>query len=222
SGPSPAVPAAPAQDVPEYEQPESVHRHRQPHADRQQPRAVVAGPGQAERAGHDRHADQSHQRGDPRPVGRERARGQERRHAAGGDDQRNQQTVLHSQYSDPVLSTGCAARSPHSTTSRLLTMVALRSSSSSTTPLFCSSSSAISTMPQAPATIRARAATTALACWRCSIAWAISGAYARWLIFASSTSTPAEARRSSRCRLSSSEIATGWLRSDIWSSSCWS
>jgi hypothetical protein len=35
---------------------------------------------------------------------------------------------------------------------------------------------AISTMPTAPSTMRWRAAMMAPACWRCSMAWAISGA----------------------------------------------
>ena len=65
-------------------------------------------------------------------------------------------------YSVPALTIGWAPSSPHSTTSRLLTICALRSSSSSTTPFFCSSASAISTMPTAPATIRVRAAMIAL------------------------------------------------------------
>src|SRR6185503_1413503 len=73
-------------------------------------------------------------------------------------------------YSVPVFTTGCVFCSLHRTTRRLLTIAALRSSSSSTTLRFDSSSSAISTMPTAPSTIRDRAATTALACWRRSIA----------------------------------------------------
>src|SRR5262245_5557842 len=36
-------------------------------------------------------------------------------------------------YSEPVLTTGCTARSPHSTTSRFATICALRSASRSTT-----------------------------------------------------------------------------------------
>src|SRR5690242_11986653 len=77
-------------------------------------------------------------------------------------------------YSVPVLTTAWVPRSPHSTTSRLLTIAALRSSSSSTTPRRLSWSSAISTMLTAPSTIFVRAAMIAPACWRCSIAWAIS------------------------------------------------
>ena len=68
------------------------------------------------------------------------------------------------------------ARSPQSTTSRLLTIAALRSSSSSTMSRSDSRDSAMSTMPTAPSTIRSLAATTAPACWRCSMAPAISGA----------------------------------------------
>ena len=55
-------------------------------------------------------------------------------------------------------------------------MAALRSSSKSTTFFAESSESAISTIPTAPCTIFSRAAMTASACWRRSIAWAISGA----------------------------------------------
>ncbi len=79
-------------------------------------------------------------------------------------------------YSVPVLTTGVTWLSPQSTTMRLLTMAALRSSSNSTTCFSLSSSSAISTMLTAPVTILRRAAMTASACWRRSIAWAISGA----------------------------------------------
>src|SRR5690242_1186306 len=98
-----------------------------------------------------------------------------RRQDVGADAQRIGFLLAH-QYSEPVLTTGWVPRSEHNTVSRLPTICALRSSSSTTTPLFCSSDNAISTMPTAPATIRVRAAITALACWRCSIAWAISGA----------------------------------------------
>ena len=55
-------------------------------------------------------------------------------------------------------------------------MAALRSSSRRTWVLFDRCSSAISTMPTAPSTMRARAATIAPACWRRSMAAAISGA----------------------------------------------
>src|SRR5450631_2007764 len=79
-------------------------------------------------------------------------------------------------YSEPAFTTGDGGWSPHSTTIRLLTMAAFRSSSRVTTPFSVSRLSAISTIPTAPSTIRERAATTALACWRRSIAWAISGA----------------------------------------------
>src|SRR5665647_2514689 len=51
-------------------------------------------------------------------------------------------------------------------------MAAFRSSSRVTTPFSVSQLSAISTIPTAPSTIRERAATTALACWRRSIAYA--------------------------------------------------
>ena len=54
------------------------------------------------------------------------------------------------------------------------TIDALRSSSSLTWLLFASSSSAISTIPTAPSTIFCRAAMMAPACWRRSIADAIS------------------------------------------------
>ncbi|KAG1389110.1 hypothetical protein G6F59_015679 [Rhizopus arrhizus] len=62
-------------------------------------------------------------------------------------------------------------------------MCALRASSSCTTPFFCSAARAISTMPTAPATMRVRAAITALACCRCSIAWAISAARSASSVF---------------------------------------
>ena len=48
-------------------------------------------------------------------------------------------------------------------------MAARRSESSSMTFLSESISRACSTMPTAPSTILARAATTALACWRCNL-----------------------------------------------------
>ena len=79
-------------------------------------------------------------------------------------------------YSEPALTTADGGCSPHSTTIRLLAMLAVRYSSSETTPSSLSRLSASSTMPTAPSTIRERAATTALACWRRSIAWAISWA----------------------------------------------
>src|SRR5262249_28659312 len=62
-------------------------------------------------------------------------------------------------YRLPVLTTGCARCSPQRTTSRLDTIAAFRSSSSST--MRCSESwvSASSTMLTAPATMRVRAAT---------------------------------------------------------------
>src|SRR5439155_7590276 len=97
---------------------------------------------------------------------------------------------LHHWYSVPAFTMGCVSCSLHSTTSRLLTMAALRSSSRTTTERFASSASAISTMLTAPSTIIERAAMTALACWRRSIAFAISGAYARWLMRASRISIP--------------------------------
>ena len=76
----------------------------------------------------------------------------------------------------PVLRTGVTSDSPHSTTSRLLTMVARRSSSSWTTSCSASWSRAISTMLDGTVTILRLAAITASACWRRSIACAISGA----------------------------------------------
>ena len=57
-----------------------------------------------------------------------------------------------------------------STTNRLDTIVALRSSSSSRIFLLESSSRACSTIPTAPSTILRRAAMIAVACWRRSIA----------------------------------------------------
>src|SRR5437870_11734279 len=79
-------------------------------------------------------------------------------------------------YRVPVLSTGWVPRSPQSTTSRLETIAAFRSSSRWRV-FFCASiSSAFSTIPPAPSTNLYPAAMMALACWRCSIAWAISGA----------------------------------------------
>src|SRR3954464_9622107 len=76
----------------------------------------------------------------------------------------------------PVLITGFVSLSPHSTTIKLLTMVALRSSSNSMIFLSASICSALSTMPTAPSTILWRAATTAEACCLRSIECAISGA----------------------------------------------
>src|SRR5450756_1831663 len=73
-------------------------------------------------------------------------------------------------YSVPVLTTGVTWLSPHSTTMRLLTMAALRSSSNSTILFLLKSSRAISTMLTAPVTILRRAAMTASACCRRSIA----------------------------------------------------
>src|ERR1035441_9507067 len=91
--------------------------------------------------------------------------------------------------------TGWVACSLYRTTSRLETMVALRSSSSSTTPSSCSRSRASWTMPTAPSTIRCRAPTTALACcWR-SMAWAISAAYDSRVRRDSMMCTPAGATR---------------------------
>jgi hypothetical protein len=43
-------------------------------------------------------------------------------------------SALPHEYSDPALTTGDGGCSPHSTTIRLLTMLAVRSSSSATTP----------------------------------------------------------------------------------------
>ena len=63
-------------------------------------------------------------------------------------------------------------------------------------PFEPSNSSAFSTMPTAPSTILKRAAMIAVACWRWSIACAISGEYARCEMRASITWTPAFARRS--------------------------
>ena len=79
-------------------------------------------------------------------------------------------------YSVPVLMTGDTSASPQRTTSRLLTMEALRSSSSFTTSFSANSRNAMSTMLTAPCTIFWRAAITASACCRRSITWAISGA----------------------------------------------
>src|SRR5439155_19205093 len=56
-------------------------------------------------------------------------------------------------YNVPVFTTGCTSDSPQSTTSRLLTIAAFRSLSSSTTRLSANSFSAISTMLTAPCTI---------------------------------------------------------------------
>ena len=78
------------------------------------------------------------------------------------------------EYSVPVLTTGEAGWSLQSTTRRLLTIAAFRSSSRLTMSRSSSRSSASSTIPTAPSTMRERAATTALACCRRSIAWAIS------------------------------------------------
>ena len=80
------------------------------------------------------------------------------------------------QYRLPLFTMGCASRLPQSTTSRLETIAALRSSSSSTTLFSLRRSSAISTIPTAPSTIILRASMMALACWRCSMTAAISGA----------------------------------------------
>src|SRR5258706_329284 len=102
---------------------------------------------------------------------------------------------LHHWYSVPAFTIGCVSCSLHSTTSRLLTMAALRSSSRITTERLASSASAISTMLTAPSTIIERAAITALACWRPSIALAISGAYARRLMRDSRIPMPAFSRR---------------------------
>ena len=74
---------------------------------------------------------------------------------------------------------GCVLLSAHRTTSRLLTMAAFRSSSSSTTFFSFKRSRAISTIPTAPSTILLRAEIMAVACWRCNMALAISCAYAK-------------------------------------------
>src|SRR5260221_162917 len=79
-------------------------------------------------------------------------------------------------YSVPVLTIGCVSRSEHSTTMRVDTIAARRSSSSSTTFFSERLFSAISTIDTAPITIVERAEITASACWRRSIAPAISGA----------------------------------------------
>ena len=73
----------------------------------------------------------------------------------------------------------------------------------------------MSTIPTAPSTIRERAATTALACWRRSIAWAISEAYARWLMRTSMISTPAIAIRSAISRASSPATTSVEPRNDV-------
>ena len=80
------------------------------------------------------------------------------------------------QAMEPLFTTGCASRLPQSTTRRLDTMAALRSSSSVMVLFSLRRSSAISTMPTAPSTISLRASIMALACCRCSITAAISGA----------------------------------------------
>src|SRR5260221_9410604 len=56
-------------------------------------------------------------------------------------------------YKVPALTIGVTSPSPHSTTSKLLTIAALRSLSSSTTLLLARSSRAICTMLTAPCTI---------------------------------------------------------------------
>src|SRR5690606_40260977 len=91
------------------------------------------------------------------PAGAEEGRQREQ-----GEDGGGEMVRLHrcAQYREPALTTGWVLRSPHSTTSRLLTIAARRSSSRRTVPFFSSSASAISTMPTAPATIRVRAAIT--------------------------------------------------------------
>ena len=73
-------------------------------------------------------------------------------------------SFMADQYRLPELTTGWASWLPHSTTRRLLTIAALRSSSSSTMPLSERRSSAISTMPTAPSTIILRASMMAEAC----------------------------------------------------------
>ncbi len=107
---------------------------------------------------------------------------------------------------------GCVPRSPQSTTRRLETIAALRSSSSSTMSCSASRASAIWTIPTAPSTIRDRAATTALACWRCSMTWAISGAYESRVILASMTSTPAGTTRAAISVASWPAISSVWSR----------
>src|SRR5215470_18366681 len=77
-------------------------------------------------------------------------------------------------YKVPVLITGCTSLSAHSTVMRLLTMAALRSSSSATTFLAERSFNAISTIDTAPMTIFCRAAMIASACCLRSITCAIS------------------------------------------------
>ncbi len=69
-------------------------------------------------------------------------------------------------------------------------------------------------MPTAPSTICCRAATTAPACWRRSIAWAISGAYARRVIRDSMTRTPAAATRTAISADSFAVISSALSRSD--------
>ena len=86
---------------------------------------------------------------------------------------------MYAYFYVPAFTTGCAESSLHNTTSRLLTMVAFFSSSSSTTFSFESFSSAILTIDTAPSTIFSRAVMMAEACWRRNITAAISGAYAR-------------------------------------------
>ena len=76
----------------------------------------------------------------------------------------------------PVLITGLAPSSPQSTTIRLLTMAALRSSSISTTWSAASFLRAVSTIETAPSTIFSRAEMMASACCRLSITLAISWA----------------------------------------------
>src|ERR1035437_8554542 len=118
-------------------------------------------------------------------------------------------------YSEPVFTTGDGGWSPHNTTIRLLTMAAFRSSSRVTTPFSVSRLSAISTIPTAPSTIRERAATTALACWRRRIAWAVSGGEARWEIRTSTISTPAMQTRVATSRASWAATTSVEPRSDV-------
>ena len=73
------------------------------------------------------------------------------------------QNIVNPTYA-PVFTTGCAESSPQSTTIRLLTMAALRSSSRVTTLSSASLSRAIFTIYTAPSTIFSRAEMMALAC----------------------------------------------------------
>ena len=61
--------------------------------------------------------------------------------------------LIDYEYNEPVFNTGWAPLSPQSTTIRLLTIAALRSSSSSTIFFLLNCSSASSTIPTAPSTI---------------------------------------------------------------------